>query len=110
MASMWDKMKDLEAQLHVVRIRLGEAERSQSYPDFEVAMSTVLNADRLLKAVRSTVRAKARNAKARLQAICKHENRAATRTRFNYETKASVTEFEACTACKKVFDLREKVS
>jgi len=96
---MWDKFIDLERQIPVLKQRLGAAERSGEYLDFEVAMKQVLVVEGRLRAVRALARAHARKAKLKLQAVCPHEHRVATSTRYDADTKVSTPLSEACTDC-----------
>lgn len=109
MANIWDKYIDLERQIQSLKTRLGAAERSGAFPDFELAIREVLVTERRLKAVRAMARAHWRKARERFQAVCEHKNRVAVKTRYT-EAQVTVTEVEACTACSKTFDLRERIS
>lgn len=92
-----------------LRSATDKAQKSQEYVDFEAAFRQVRSCERLLAAVRSQVRTHMRKAKAALQEKCPHVVKIDTRVRQTTEG-ARVVEIQACTACSKTFDLREKVS
>lgn len=109
MATLKDKMYDLVRQ---VRNNLNDqvliADKSGDYLDFEKAFKEVRAVESKLQIVRAQVRTMLRKTKPAFQAACPHENKVATHVRTSGGVR--VVEEEACTACSKSFDLREKVS
>ncbi len=109
MATLKDKMYGLIWQVrNQLNDAIANADETGNYPDFEAAMKQVHIAEAKLKVVRAQVRTMIRKTKPAFQAACPHETKVATHVRTSGGVR--VVEEEACTACSKSFDLREKVS
>lgn len=109
-----EKVRDLATfAWNDLRHATDKAMKSDSYPDFEAAFKQVRACERRLAAVRAQVRTHMRKTKKAFQDACLHTVKVDARVRTVYNDGMDgrrIVEIQACTACSKEFDLREKVS
>lgn len=104
-----EKVKDLATfAWNDLRHATDKALKSDDFLDFEAAFKEVRACERRLAAVRAQVRTHMRKTRKAMQDACSHEKKIDTRVLESKGTR--IVEIQACTACSKEFDLREKVS